>query len=89
MKKLMSLISLMFIFSLAVACNQKDAQREEDGMGMGRSETERVDEMSPSTEDQRMEDQRMEDRYDENVDQMNQDTQSVDENVDSSIQEAN
>lgn len=83
MKKLFSLLSLIMVFSISVACNKNEPQEEE--VREMRVE-ERIDEVPAG---QNQEDQRMEDRYQENYDQMNEDVKSTDEKVDESLREAN
>lgn len=83
MKKLISLLSLITVFSISVACNKKEPQQEE--VKEMRVE-ERMEEVPAG---QNQEDQRMEDRYQENYDQMNEDIKSTDEKVDESHKQAN
>lgn len=83
MKKLISLLSLLMVFSISVSCNKKGPQEEE--VREMRVE-ERIEEVPAG---QHQEDQRMEDRYQENYDQMNEDIKSTDEKVDESHKKAN
>lgn len=84
MKKLISLLSLIMVFSISVACNKKAPQEEEEVREMRVEE--RIDEVPAG---QHQEDQRMEDRYQENFDEMNEDIKSTDEKVDESLKKAN
>lgn len=76
MKKLISLLSIISLFSLAIACNQD--RQDEEVRGMDTTE-ERMGEGEAGLgtgEDMQESDQRMEDDFQENYDQMDQqDTQ--------------
>lgn len=83
MKKIISLLSLVSLFSLAVACNQNDRQ-DEEVKGMETTD-ERMDQTEDSMDIQGT-DQRMEDStFQDNRDQLNEDNQGTEGRVEEGV----
>jgi len=83
MKKLIGLLSILSLFSLAVACNQD--RQDEEVRGMETTSEERIDDTSLQGDDVQETDQRMEDSFQEDYDQMNEDTQGSEGRVEEGV----
>ncbi len=83
MKKLIGLLSILSLFSLAVACNQD--RQDEEVRGMETTTEERIDDTNLQGDDLQESDQRMEDSFQEDYDQMNEDTQGSEGRVEEGV----
>lgn len=84
MKKLISLLSLLSLFTFAVACNQD--RQDEEIRGMETTEERMGEESLGAEEDLQETDQRMEDDFQENYDQIEQqDTQGSEGRVEEGV----
>lgn len=86
MKKWISLLSLVSLFSLAIACNQNDRQDEEvRGMETTDERMEQTDNIE-RTDDLEGTDQRMEDStFQDNRDELNEDNMGTEERVEEGV----
>ncbi|HLT22823.1 MAG TPA: hypothetical protein VKY27_04135 [Bacteriovoracaceae bacterium] len=84
MKKLISLLSIISLFSLAIACNQD--RQDEEVRGMETTDERMEGDAGLGTGEDMDSDQRMEDDFQENYDQIEQqDTQGTEGRTEESV----
>lgn len=85
MKKLLGLLSVFSLLVFAVACNQDRQDEEVRGMETTEERMEDTQGNLDSGENLQESDQRMEDNFQENYDQLNEDTQGTEGRVEEGI----